>query len=66
MTLLAAIIAALAGLPILKQLIDVVNGSLDLTKDPLHNKFTRFAGRYHPTKAWRRGDRDRNGSHAAC
>ncbi len=32
MTLLAAIIAALAGLPILKQLIDVVNGSLDLTK----------------------------------
>jgi len=22
--------------------------------------------RYHPTKAWRRGDRDRNGSHAAC
>jgi len=21
---------------------------------------------YHPTKAWRRGDRDRNGSHAAC
>jgi len=21
---------------------------------------------YHPTKAWRRGARDRNGSHAAC
>ncbi len=22
--------------------------------------------RYHPTKAWRRVDNDRNGSHAAC
>jgi len=21
---------------------------------------------YHPTKAWRRGDGDRNGSHGAC
>ncbi len=30
--ILSAIIAALGGLPILKQLIDVVNGSLDLTK----------------------------------
>ncbi len=33
-------------------------------------KYPVFAGslvaRYHPTKAWRRGDRDRNGSHAAC
>jgi len=48
-----------------------VEGSITFPTLKAGENFAReFPGihglRYHPTKAWRRGDRDRNGSHAAC
>ncbi len=46
---------------------DGFNFSSDPGYIPLVNQYiTDLAARYHPTKPWRTGDGDRNGSHAAC